>query len=427
MTSLAFIFASLASAFASQPAAADCPSGAYQGADGDVVALTRSHPDSGPDQDRYLFEDGRHGLVSDAGAAVRCTPAGILASDPRGSWSTWRRQGLVLTATRFESDGTILQGMLIEPEERAGKPPLAVMVSGSEHYAAIGSSLPFIFAAQGITTFVYNKRGTGGSGGQYTQNFEQLGRDAAAAMNEAKRLDAGKYSRAGFIGGSQGGWVAPLAAYLSHADYDVVGFGLILTPLEEDAEQVYDELRTRGYGDDVIAKAREVTAATAAVRAAHFHGGYEQVEAVRRRYGSEPWFSQIQGEFTGDVLHTSEQELRREGAKRFPEYDINWNYDALGLMRRVNVPQLWVIAGSDREAPNRLTLQRLALLQREGKPIKVMLFPDTDHGISQFVQKPDGSRTMTKTADGFFRLEADWIKGQWQPPYGKAVEVSARN
>ena len=40
--------------------------------------------------------------------------------------------------------------------------------------------------AEGIGVFVYDKRGTGKSGGVYTQNYLLLADDAIAAMNEAK-------------------------------------------------------------------------------------------------------------------------------------------------------------------------------------------------------------------------------------------------
>lgn len=67
-----------------------------------------------------------------------------------------------------------------------------------------------------------------------------------------------------------------------------------------------------------------------------------------------------------------------------------------------------------------VTLARLQLLRRFGRPIRIVRFPETDHGIMEFKVNPDGSRTMTLVADGYFRLDADWIKGVWRPPYGQA-------
>ena len=74
-----------------------------------------------------------------------------------------------------------------------------------------------------IGAFVYDKRGSGGSSGRYTQKFLTLANDAIAALTEARRL-----------AGSQGGWVAPLAAKIEPVDFVVVSFGLAVSPLDED-------------------------------------------------------------------------------------------------------------------------------------------------------------------------------------------------
>src|SRR3546814_11398744 len=84
------------------------------------------------------------------------------------------------------------------------------MVHGSERSSPIGGIYGYAMAAQGISVFVYDKRGTGGSEGEYTQNFELLAADAAKALDTARGMTAGRPGRAGFFGGRQGGWVAPL-------------------------------------------------------------------------------------------------------------------------------------------------------------------------------------------------------------------------
>src|SRR3546814_8382190 len=73
----------------------------------------------------------------------------------------------------------------------------------------IGCIYVYAMAAQGISVFVYDKRGTGGSEGEYTQNFELLAADAAKALDTARGMTAGRHGRAGFFGGRQGGRVGP--------------------------------------------------------------------------------------------------------------------------------------------------------------------------------------------------------------------------
>src|SRR5581483_6950154 len=80
--------------------------------------------------------------------------------------------------TTFEGRGVKLVGRLVLPVG-TGKVPVVVLVHGSEHDSALDSySLQRMFPAQGIGAFVYDKRGTGVSGGIYTQDFDVLAADA---------------------------------------------------------------------------------------------------------------------------------------------------------------------------------------------------------------------------------------------------------
>src|SRR3546814_18632376 len=67
------------------------------------------------------------------------------------------------------------------------------MVHGSERSSPIGGIYGYAMAAQGISVFVYDKRGTGGSDGEYTQNFELLAADAAKALDTARGMTAGPH------------------------------------------------------------------------------------------------------------------------------------------------------------------------------------------------------------------------------------------
>jgi len=87
------------------------------------------------------------------------------------------------------------------------------------------------------------------------------------------------------------------------------------------------------------------------------------------------------------------------------------------------IPQLWVLAGEDREAPGSVTRERLVALKHEGKPIDLYVFPHTDHGMYEFVQDADGSRHVTRITDGYFHLLADWIRQRQTPPYGRGEPV----
>jgi pimeloyl-ACP methyl ester carboxylesterase len=392
------------------PAASACETGLYQSSNGEAASVVKQ-----PNGDfRYMFTDGRRGKIGAPDSILSCDGESI-----RSGGAAWSRVPLKLTETHFKSHRETLSGILIEPATPTPQ-PLVVMVHGSERTSPRLSYYPYILASQGLTVFAYDKRGTGASEGEYTQNFELLADDAAAALKEARRLAAGRFTRAGYFGGSQGGWVAPLAATLAPANFVAVGFGLISTPTEEDRDQVVSEMRELRYGPSDIAQAVQLADAASQIASSHFTSGFEQFQALKQEYASRPWFSRINGEYSGAMMRESDADLRRIGQAEFDNVELIWNYDAMATLRRLKAPLLWVIAEKDREAPPELTLERLAALRKQGADISVYSFPDTDHGIYEFVQAADGSRTVTRVSDGYFRLLGDWIKGQVGGPYGRA-------
>ena len=156
------------------------------------------------------------------------------------------------------------------------------MVHGSERTSSLNSPYAYSLAAQGISVFVYDKRGTGGSEGEYTQNFELLASDAAAALAHARTMARGRFGRSGYFGGSQGGWVAPLAATRSAADFVAIGFGLVASPIEEDREQMISEARALGLDSEALALINRMSAATSRLLLSGFYEGYKELAQVRR-------------------------------------------------------------------------------------------------------------------------------------------------
>ena len=98
-----------------------------------------------------------------------------------------------------------------------------------------------------------------------------------------------------------------------------------------------------------------------------------------------------------------------------------WGYSGIETLRRLSIPQLWVLAGSDSVAPSAPTITRLQQLRSAGSNIEIVVFPNTDHGIRNFTIAADGTRKAEGVADGYFRLLADWAKGVSAPPYATAI------
>lgn len=320
--------------------------------------------------------------------------------------TTGRRRTFDVTDVQFESHGLNLSGRLVMPRLE-GAIPVAVLVHGSERDSAVlFNRLQYLFPANGIGVFVYDKRGTGKSDGSYTQNFHLLSDDAAAALKKARETAGALASEVGFEGGSQAGWIIPLAAGKARADFALVAYGLAENPLAEDREEVFDDLRMAGYGDDVIAKAREITDVTGRVMASNFKGGFDELDAVRAQYGKEPWFAKIKGEFTGDFLNTSNWLIKLFG----PWFDAgtSWTYDPLPALQAYQGPHLWILAGRDSSAPSANTLRILRGVQATHANLDIVMFPTADHGMTEFEVK-NGKRVDTRFSAGYFQLLVDWI------------------
>ncbi len=368
----------------------DCTPGAYRSGRGDIVALAR-------DQERgffYAFTEGPFGRTTQANSLVNCGSGVVFVKRPSGAIETWPIIPVKHTPVQFKSGDVTLTGLLIEPREVAGKKaPLIIPVHGSNERGWLDGPATeyYLLAAQGINVFAFDKRGTGESAGKYTQDFHVLAKDVEAASREAKRLMAGKFGRFGLFGASQGGWVGPLAARGSGAEFVAVAFGGIFSPLEEESEEVLSNLREKGFGEDAISKARQVLEATGALLESDFQSGYERLREVKALHGSEPWFQHIverreakvgwQGHLTGDLLFDDEATLRAQGAAKYNSIKVPWAHDSMAVLRNLSVPILWVLAGADRESVPRLTFERLSTLQGEGERIEAFVFPDTDHNI----------------------------------------------
>lgn len=401
-----------------------CTVSAYGDGQGNIVVLgaPAAAPAAGQ---RYLMLDGRRGATGDANAPVSCSDDVVNFRSPAGATQRWQRLPTRDTDATFISAGTKLVGQLIEPAGPADpKRSLVVLVHGSERTMAVAAIYQRMLVAQGISVFAYQKRGTGDSEGEYTQNFELLADDAAAALAKARELAAGRFGRAGYFGGSQGGWIAPLAATRSQADFVAIGFGLVVSPIEEDREQLFDEARRMRLDAPALAQVGQLSGATAQLMRTHFTEGFEALAKVRTQIGAAPWAKTINGEYSGDMLRMSDADLRRIGRARFDNLELIWDYDAEAALRRLKVPLLWVLAEQDRAAPIAATRTILGRLRGSGQPVETYLFPDTDHGMVEFRTDAEGNRVSTRITDGYLRLLADWIKQDVRGSYGRSRRLS---
>lgn len=322
--------------------------------------------------------------------------------------------------------GTKLAGRLILPVG-AEVVPVVVQVHGSERSSALAyNAFQHILPLQGLGVFVYDKRGTGASKGEYTQDFALLATDAAAAAAEARRLAGQRLGRFGLHGASQGGWVAPMAAVSVKPDFVIVSYGMLESPLAENRSQTIQDVADAGFGPEAQMAAGMLADAAGTVMASDFKSGYPELENLKKIYKDEPWYRYVRGEFTGEILQQPEVILRVAGPMR--SVGTSWRHEGEPVLRQIGVPVLWILAGADREAPPAYTRSRLKTLQYEGRAITIAEYPGYDHGMRGFGILPDGKREYTHIAPGYSQMIADFADGVPVVPgaYPEAVISPAR-
>ena len=318
---------------------------------------------------------------------------------------------------RFPSGNAELFGRLVLPVGK-GPHPVVVQVHGSEKDAATAfSHEPWLLVPKGIAVLVFDKRGTGSSGGKFCMDFGQLADDVVAAVDWLKQQPEIDPHRIGLAGYSQGGWVSPLAASKSEAiKFVLVGFGMVDSPAEEDRKETLHSLRRAGFGGQDLGNANELIKAVHAIMRQRFAGGWEELGELKGRFADEPWVEALGDSTSHSAMRYPGWVLRVGGPWMMPRgLDRYWFYDSRPVLDKLDIPMLWLIGGDDIEAPNETTIAVLKQLAAKGKPFELVIYPGADHGIVLFEEK-DGERVYTRYAPGYFPKKIDWIRRQVTGP-----------
>lgn len=421
------------SVFAGADAKKDCHIGSYRLGDGTTVDVASSDGDTL----RWMTFTGERGQLhpqtngtwtSTYGWTDRpdgktvsfsdCDQGGMMFGSQPGS-----RIDFDVQDTVFESSGVKLVGRLVLPKG-SGKIPVVVLVHGSERDSALESyAWQRMFPAQGIGAFVYDKRGTGVSGGSYTQDFDVLANDAIAAMKEAKRLAGARLGRIGYQGGSEGGWVVPLAVNRAPVDFAIVSFGLAVTVLEEDQESVALDMYFHHHSTADTAKALELARAGEHVIETGSKEGYEAFDALRQKYKTESWYKDVHGDFVFVIMPLDREQIINLMTHEFSFVDTTpFHYEPMPTLRASTTPQLWVLGSDDLEAPSAETAKRIRSLIAQGKSYTLAVYPGAEHGMTEYELNAKGERVSTRFSRGYFQMMADFIRdGHIGGHYGNAA------
>lgn len=316
-------------------------------------------------------------------------------------------------------DGVTLAAKLVQPAKGRAD-TVVVWVTGSDQTGDVDHvRWQYLLPRQGVAVLVLDKRGTGGSTGAQTANFDLRAADVAAAVRETRAL-MGPKARVGLFGVSQGGWVAPLAASRTPVDFVIVGYGMAEGVTAEDREEIVQNLEAAGYGPDVIAKAMEIQAATTRIAVSHWANGWEELDALKVKYKDAPWIPAMGQEgYTGMMIAMPSALGRVMGPKS--DFGISFGYDPEPVIAALKTPQLWILGGKDMGAPSQRTQAILTRLQGPNPGIDLVVFPEADHGILERTETA-GVRYV-RIADGYAGLVAAWARTGRIPPLPANVLV----
>lgn len=421
--------------------------GAYLLEDGRRVYVT---PREG-DVLRYRLEDGESGALFPVGELTYESGPGWSGREPvelevtfrmgpegRPEGLSWHptgpREGTTVEARRlglpeevfaFPSGELTLRGKLVLPSTGGDGPhPAVVLVHGSGSESAVDHYfMPYLFAAHGIATLVYDKRGTGESEGQYTQNFHILARDVAAAVEALRGRPDVDPARIHLQGASQGGWIAPLAASQMEEGTEgirslLIGYGPMVPIVDEDRWGYVYELRRKGFGEEAIARADEIGEAAGAVLDHGEWQRWDDLMGLLAEAEGEPWFKAAAGSdsIVGFLAGTrmpgwvmklyARWRLRPVDGEPFADR----LYDPVPVVASLDVPSLWIFGGEDSSMPTAWSVAELERLQEAGRPIEIVVYPEAEHGILRFEEGEDGERRYLGYEPDYLRTMVRWLR-----------------
>jgi len=141
---------------------------------------------------------------------------------------------------QFKNGDTDFAGKFFLPGGDGPFPGVVILHGGSSRVKAHRATSSYYgqrFAMNGICALIYDKRGTGDSGGEYSEaDFDDFINDALSAVKCLKEQDEVDSKRVGILGPSQGGRIAALAAARSS---DLFFIATLAAPLVSISDLMY--------------------------------------------------------------------------------------------------------------------------------------------------------------------------------------------
>ena len=300
-------------------------------------------------------------------------------------------------AITLRSDGLTLTGDLLTPKG-ASHNPAVVLVPGSG--PQLRYSMMYVadyFARHGVIALVYDKRGCGGSSGDWrSAGYEELADDACAALSFLRLQPGVDHAAVGYFGHSQGAMLAPLVAakcplvrFLIAAD----GFGG--TQMEQDVARVSDSLAESEFTPADRTRAMELYKRFLTAVAS---GSSEQRDAF---YAS---VKGLEGQSWYDWLA-----IPGPDSYWWTFYPKTALYSCLPYWRKVRVPVMLIHGEKDIVCPIHPGLDRTVAALKGNENLRVLIVKGADHTLRV---PPAPGKAWPHIAPSFLEKALSWITGR---------------
>ena len=297
---------------------------------------------------------------------------------------------------RFQS-GVTLVGTLRVPLTSSKHPAIFLMQGSGAADREAESFYADHFARQGIVTLVYDKRGTGSSGGDYRdESINDYAAEALAGIHYLQSRSEVNPKRVGLYGRSHGGIVAPLAASLSNDIAFIINVsGAGVPPYQQVTYQAEAQMRRDGFSETDIAEA--IAYMNLKWEVARTGGeGWDRLQAATQNARDKKWLARAQPATKLDDI--------------VPSWKLEMGYDPMPALEKVKCPALAIFGELDTLTPIAETSAnyRKGLGRAGNKNLTIQVFPNADHALLVW-PKPNDQNHWPVLAAGYLDMMTNWI------------------
>jgi hypothetical protein len=246
-------------------------------------------------------------------------------------------------------------------------------------------------AREGFAALIWDKRGVGESGGEWSEaGFEDQAADAAAAVALLRARPEIDASKVGVLGHSQGGTIAPLTAVRARADFVIASAGSGLPMDEVEIYSIGNSIGIASLPPEEAAIARAYVEAL--VDVAYDGAPRDALDEATERARGHAWF------FEPPAPEHSYWAFSRRIA----------DFDPLVWWRQVEVPVLLLYGSADERVPVEPSREAIvSAIESAGRSrVEVRVFAGGDHTYR--VRRP--ADAWPRTVAGYPDAIVEWLR-----------------